>query len=46
MIYYLNRRIVGVRLELEASRDYQTDEQNSCFLLPNPWQTLEAIKVA
>lgn len=50
LISYLNRRIPEVRIELEASRDYQVYEQKfrdrePAFLLPNPWQTLQAIKV-
>ena len=50
LIEYLNRRVSGVRFELEASRDYQAFEakfrqRDPEFLLPNPWQTLEAIKV-
>jgi phosphonate transport system substrate-binding protein len=50
LVDHLNRRIPGVRIELEASRDYQVYEQKfrdrePAFLLPNPWQTLQAIKV-
>lgn len=50
LVDHLNRRIPGVRIELEASRDYQAFEQKYRnrepeFLLPNPWQTLQAIKV-
>lgn len=46
----LNQKLHGVRLELEASRDYAFYEEKFCrrapeFLLANPWQTLEAIKV-
>jgi phosphonate transport system substrate-binding protein len=49
LIDHLNGHIAGIRLELEASRDYQAYEQKFRarepeFLLPNPWQTLEAIK--
>ena len=49
LVDHLNRRIPGVRIELEASRDYQVYEQKfrdrePAFLLPNPWQTLQAIK--
>jgi phosphonate transport system substrate-binding protein len=45
----LNRQLTGARIELEASRDYQAYEQKIRerepeFLLPNPWQTLQAIK--
>jgi len=50
LIDHLNRQIGGVRFELEASRDYQTYEakfraREPELLLPNPWQTLEAMKV-
>lgn len=50
LIDYLNAHIDGVRFELEASRDYQAYEakfraREPAFLLPNPWQTLEAMKV-
>jgi len=50
LVDHLNRQIPGVRIELEASRDYQVYEQKfrdrePAFLLPNPWQTLQAIKV-
>ncbi len=50
LIDHLNRRVSGVRFELEASRDYQAYEAKfraraPAFLLPNPWQTLEAMKV-
>lgn len=50
LINYLNRRIQGAHIELEASRDYQVYEQKvrdrePAFLLPNPWQTLQAGKV-
>ena len=46
----LNRNIEGARFELEASRDYQRYEvkfraRAPEFLLPNPWQTLEAMKL-
>ena len=46
----LNLQLDGVRLELEASRDYAFYEDKFRrrapeFLLANPWQTLEAIKV-
>jgi phosphonate transport system substrate-binding protein len=44
----LNRRLPGIRLELEASRDYAAYEakvraREPEVLLPNPWQTLIAI---
>lgn len=50
LIDKLNRQLHGVRLELEASRDYAVYEEKFRrrapeFLLANPWQTLEAIKV-
>ncbi|MCX8016928.1 MAG: phosphate/phosphite/phosphonate ABC transporter substrate-binding protein [Rhodocyclaceae bacterium] len=50
LVDYLGQQIPEVRFELEASRDYQAYEQKFRarapeFLLPNPWQTLEAIKV-
>ncbi len=46
---HLNAQLPGARLELEASRDYQAFEQKyaaraPAFLLPNPWQTLQAIQ--
>lgn len=49
LVDHLNRLIPSVRIELEASRDYQVYEQKlrgrePAFLLPNPWQTLQAIK--
>lgn len=45
----LNRQLTGARIELEASRDYQAYEEKfrargPNILLPNPWQTLEAMK--
>ncbi len=50
LIDYLNRRLHGERLVLEASRDYAKFEEKyrarkPDFLLPNPWQTLQAMKV-
>lgn len=50
LIDHLNRTVTGARFELEASRDYQAYEakfraRGPEFLLPNPWQTIEAIKV-
>ncbi|TXT40185.1 MAG: hypothetical protein FD135_1496 [Comamonadaceae bacterium] len=50
LVEYLNSRINGVRFDLEASRDYANFEEKFRqrkpeFLLPNPWQTLEAMKV-
>ena len=49
LIDYLNRGLQGARLELEASRDYAKFEEKYRahkpeFLLPNPWQTLQAMK--
>jgi len=49
LIEYLNARLKGARLELEASRSYANFEEkiharSPEFLLPNPWQTLQAIK--
>ena len=48
LIDHLNTQLPNARLELEASRDYQSFEKKyasraSAFLLPNPWQTLQAI---
>ena len=48
LIAYLNRNVAQGRFELEASRDYQAFEdklrkRQPDFLLPNPWQTLQAI---
>lgn len=50
LIDLLNQRLSGARFELEASRDYQAFEEKFRarqpeFLLPNPWQSLEAMKV-
>lgn len=50
LIDHLNQRLPQVHFVLEASRDYQAFEEKLRarapeFLLPNPWQTLEAIKV-
>lgn len=50
LIDYLNRHMEGVSFQLEASRDYTAYEakfraREAEFLLPNPWQTLEAMKV-
>jgi phosphonate transport system substrate-binding protein len=47
---YLSQRLPGVRIEVEASRDYAEYERKfraraPDLLLPNPWQTLEAMKV-
>jgi len=45
---YLNGKLKGARLILEASRDYANFEEKyrerePAFLLPNPWQTLQAM---
>jgi phosphonate transport system substrate-binding protein len=50
LVDHLNRQLNGVQIELEASRDYPTYEKKfrarePAFLLPNPWQTLQAMKV-
>jgi phosphonate transport system substrate-binding protein len=49
LVDHLNRQVAGARFELEASRDYQAYEAKLRarvpeLLLPNPWQTLEAMK--
>ncbi len=49
LIDYLNKNITDANFELEASRNYQVYEvkfrdRKPELLLPNPWQTLEAIK--
>lgn len=49
LIEYLNQRLQGGRLVLEASRDYGNYEEkirsaSPHFLLPNPWQTLQAMR--
>lgn len=45
----INANLAGARLVLEASRDYANFEEKyrarkPDFLLPNPWQTLQAMK--
>jgi phosphonate transport system substrate-binding protein len=50
LVDYLNANIPEASFVLEASRDYQDYERKFRartpeFLLPNPWHTLEAIKV-
>ena len=50
LIDHLNAQLTGAQLELEASRDYQAFEKKyaarePAFLLPNPWQTLQAMKL-
>lgn len=49
LIDYLNEKMSGVQFSLEASRDYANFEQKykdrkPQIILPNPWQTLQAIK--
>lgn len=46
---YLNANLDGVRFSIEASRDYAEFERKyrvreDEFILPNPWQCLEAMK--
>jgi phosphonate transport system substrate-binding protein len=50
LIDYLNGRLKGALLSVEASRDYANFEEKYQarqpeFILPNPWQTLQAMKV-
>lgn len=50
LIDQLNASIPDARFELEASRDYQAYEakyraRGPEFLLPNPWQSLQAMKL-
>lgn len=50
LVDHINSQLQGGQLELEASRDYQSFEQKfrareAEFLMPNPWQTIEAQKV-
>lgn len=50
LVDYLNSHVQGFHLELEASRDYASFEdkyraRKPEFILPNPWQTLQAMKV-
>jgi phosphonate transport system substrate-binding protein len=49
LIDYLNSKVKGARFALEASRDYASFEEKYRgrkpeFLLPNPWQTLQAMR--
>lgn len=49
LVDYLNSRVKGARFDLEASRDYASFEEKyrggkPGLLLPNPWQTLQAMK--
>ena len=46
----LSKARIAAKIELEASRDYQAYEEKfraraPAILLPNPWQTLQAMKV-
>lgn len=53
LVDHLNRHITGARFALEASRDYAAYEakfrasgaEKPELLLPNPWQSLQAMKV-
>jgi phosphonate transport system substrate-binding protein len=50
LIDYLNQHIADALFELEASRDSTSSEvkfrdRRPALLLPNPWQTLEAMKL-
>ncbi|MFH1985269.1 MAG: PhnD/SsuA/transferrin family substrate-binding protein [Pseudomonadota bacterium] len=50
LVDFLNGRLRGARLTLEASRDYANFEEKyqarkPAFLLPNPWQTLQAMRI-
>lgn len=54
LVDHLNQQLIKARIEakieLEASRDYQAYEEkfrarSPDILLPNPWQTLQAMKV-
>lgn len=50
LVDYLNRKAPEIHIDLESSRDYQAFEQKIRarepeILMPNPWQTLEAIKL-
>lgn len=49
LIDHLNQQVPSAHFELEASSDYQAYERKyqarePDFLLPNPWQTLQAIQ--
>ncbi len=49
LVTYLNQHLKNVHFILEASRDYATYEEKynlgePDFLLPNPWQTLQAMR--
>ena len=49
LVEHLNRQLPSVKFALESSRNYQAFEtkfrqRGPEFLLPNPWQTLQAIQ--
>lgn len=49
LIDYLNRELPDAQLSLEASKDYAAFEEKysraaPAFILPNPWQTIQATK--
>ncbi|MBI3170238.1 MAG: phosphate/phosphite/phosphonate ABC transporter substrate-binding protein [Chloroflexi bacterium] len=49
LVDYLNSHLEDAQITLEASRDYDTFEKKYVnrqpdFLLPNPWQTLQAME--
>jgi len=49
LILYINNRLKGAQLSVEASRDYANFEEkyknrDPEFILPNPWQTIQAMK--
>lgn len=49
LVKYLNGRLQGAKIVLEASREYAAFEEKYLerkpdFILPNPWQTLQAMK--
>jgi phosphonate transport system substrate-binding protein len=49
LVDYLNKHLEEAQITLEASRDYDTFEEKyenrlPDFLLPNPWQTLQAME--
>lgn len=50
LIEYLNEKLIGAHIILEASRDYANFEEKFRdrkpeFILPNPWQTIQAMMV-
>lgn len=49
LVDFINSKLQNIHLELEASRDYPTYEKKfharePALLLPNPWQTLQAME--